>query len=272
MVVNPPDVRKPEILKIKDIPVNQYKGDIKAETARYGRERLVRIWYDMATIREFENMLNTFKTQGAWNGIEYNHKGPAHLSMGQEASAVGQCVNLGPEDYIFGSHRSHGEILAKCYSAVWQLGETAEGEKKLEAVMGAFLEGETLKIAEKLPHRNIRDLGENFVLYGTLAEIFARKAGFNRGLGGSMHAFFTPFGSMPNNAIVGGSADIATGSALYKRINKKPGIVIANIGDASMGCGPVWEAMMLAAMDQYHTLWPREAGGAPPILFPFPHT
>jgi hypothetical protein len=44
------------------------------------------------------------------------------------------------------------------------------------------------------------------VLYGTLAEIFARKAGFNRGLGGSMHAFFTPFGSMPNNAIVGGSA------------------------------------------------------------------
>jgi 2-oxoisovalerate dehydrogenase E1 component len=36
-----------------------------------------------------------------------------------------------------------------------------------------------------------------------------------------------------------------------------------------MGCGPVWEAMMLAAMDQYHTLWPREAGGAPPILFNF---
>jgi 2-oxoisovalerate dehydrogenase E1 component len=269
MVVNPPDVRKPGMLKIKDIPVNQYKGDIKAETARYGRERLVRIWHDMAAIREFENMLNTFKTQGAWNGIEYNHKGPAHLSMGQEASAVGQCVNLGPEDYIFGSHRSHGEILAKCYSAVWQLGETAGGEKKLEALMGAFLEGETLKIAEKLPYKNIRDLGENFVLYGTLAEIFARRAGFNRGLGGSMHAFFTPFGSMPNNAIVGGSADIAAGSALYKRINKKPGIVIANIGDASMGCGPVWEAMMMSAMDQYHTLWPKEAGGAPPILFNF---
>jgi 2-oxoisovalerate dehydrogenase E1 component len=269
MVVNPPDVRKPEILKIKDIPVNQYKGDIKAETARYGKERLKRIWYDMATIREFENMLNTIKTQGAWNGVEYNHKGPAHLSMGQEASAVGQCVNLGPEDYIFGSHRSHGEILAKCYSSVWQLGESPEGEKRLEAIMKAFLEGETLKTAEKLPYKNIRDLGENFVLYGTLAEIFARRAGFNRGLGGSMHAFFTPFGSMPNNAIVGGSADIAVGSALYKRINHKPGIVIANIGDASMGCGPVWEAMMMAAMDQYHTLWPREAGGAPPILFNF---
>lgn len=60
---------------------------------------------------------------------------------------------------------------------------------------------------------------------------------------------------MPNNAIVGGSADIALGSALYKRINKKPGIVIANIGDASMGCGPVWEAMMMASMDPVsHTM------------------
>ncbi|WP_010254379.1 alpha-ketoacid dehydrogenase subunit alpha/beta [Treponema primitia] len=263
-VVDPKAVRKPDILKLKDIPVNQYKGDIKKEIDLYGKDKLKRIWYDMVTIREFETMLNTFKTQGTWNGIEYNHKGPAHLSLGQEASSVGQCVNLTTDDYIFGSHRSHGEILAKCYSAIWQL-----DEKKLEEIMKGFLGGETLAAAEKASYKNVKDLAENFVLYGTLAEIFARKAGFNRGLGGSMHAFFTPFGSMPNNAIVGGSADIATGSALYKRINKKPGIVIANIGDASMGCGPVWEAMMMAAMDQYNTLWPKDAGGAPPILFNF---
>ena len=74
---------------------------------------------------------------------------------------------------------------------------------------------------------------------------------------------------MPNNAIVGGSADIATGSALFKRVNRRPGIVIANIGDASIACGPVWEAMMFSAMDQYRTLWPEEVGGAPPILFNF---
>ncbi|MHC6201675.1 alpha-ketoacid dehydrogenase subunit alpha/beta [Breznakiellaceae bacterium SP9] len=263
-LVDPKLVRKPEVLKLKDIPVNQYKSDIKKETDLYGADRLKRIWYDMVTIREFETMINTFKTQGTWNGIEYNHKGPAHLSMGQEASSVGQCVNLTIDDFTFGSHRSHGEILAKCYSAIWQL-----DEKKLEEIMKGFLDGETLAAAEKAPYKGVKDLAENFVLYGTLAEIFARKAGFTRGLGGSMHAFFTPFGSMPNNAIVGGSADIATGSALYKRINKKPGIVVSNIGDASMGCGPVWEAMMMAAMDQYHTLWPKDAGGAPPILFNF---
>ena len=269
IVVDPKEVRKPGMLKIKDIPVNQYKGDFKRELELYGRERLLRIWHDMAVIREFESMLNTFKTQGAWNGIEYNHKGPAHLSLGQEASAVGQCVNLTTDDCIFGSHRSHGEILAKCFSSLWQLSQNPEGEKRLEGIMKGFLDGETLGIAEQIPHQGLRDLAENFVLYGTLAEIFARKAGFNRGLGGSMHAFFTPFGSMPNNAIVGGSADIAAGAALFKRINGKPGIVIANIGDASMGCGPVWEAMMLSAMDQYRSLWPESAGGAPPVLFNF---
>ena len=74
---------------------------------------------------------------------------------------------------------------------------------------------------------------------------------------------------MPNNAIVGGSAPIATGAALYKRINRKPGIVVANVGDAALGCGPVWEAIQLASMDQYRTLWREEDGGNPPIMYNF---
>ena len=116
---------------------------------------------------------------------------------------------------------------------------------------------------------SVKSLALNYTLFGTLAEIFAKANGFNMGMGGSMHAFFPPFGVMPNNAIVGGAADIAVGSALFKRVNRRPGIVVVNIGDASMGCGPVWEAMMFAAMDQYRELWPEAAGGAPPILFNF---
>lgn len=264
MFVDPKEVRKSQTLKLKDIPVNQYKNDFEKEKKTYGEARLLRVLYDMQTIREFENMLNTFKTQGTWNGIEYNHKGPAHLSMGQEAAAVGQAMNLNIDDFIFGSHRSHGEILAKCFSSLEKL-----GEKELEKIMKEFLGGDTLRMAEKIKYDGTKDLAENFVLYGTLAEIFARNAGFNRGLGGSMHAYFLPFGSMPNNAIVGGSADIATGAALFKRINRKGGIVISNVGDAALGCGPVWEGMMMAAMDQYKTLWPKDVGGAPPILFNF---
>ena len=82
-----------------------------------------------------------------------------------------------------------------------------------------------------------------------------------------MHAFFTPFGIYPNNAIVGGSGSIAPGAALFKRVNRKPGIVVCNIGDASFSCGPVWEGITFSAMDQYAKLWDRSLGGGLPILF-----
>lgn len=264
-LVHPRDVRKKDTLTIAPIPVNHYQSDPEAEKKRYGIQRLQRVYHDMMVIREFETMLNTIKMTGEWEGIAYNHAGPAHLSIGQESAAVGQAIHLDAQDFIFGSHRSHGEILAKCFSAIDQSDETT-----LQSVMETYLGGDILRVLEKQGTAgSARDLAEDFILYGTLAEIFARNTGLNRGLGGSMHAFFAPFGSMPNNAIVGGSADIALGSALYKRINGKPGIVIANIGDASAACGPVWEAIMIAAMDQYRTLWPEEAGGAPPVIFNF---
>ena len=260
----PQDVRKPSVIKIDDIPINQYKPDFNKEKRRYGQERLKQVYRHMLSIREFESALNSIKTKNVYAGIEYNHRGPAHLSIGQESSAVGQCLSLDIDDLIFGSHRSHGEILAKCFSAVEQL-----DEDELYIVMKNFLDGETLAVVEQGHRGSVKELGMRFVLYGTIAEIFAKQTGFNRGLGGSMHTFFTPFGSMPNNAIVGGSADISVGAALFKRINRKPGIVIANIGDASMGCGPVWEAVMLSAMEQYRSLWDKEVGGAPPIMFNF---
>ena len=264
IVIDPNEVRKGGKISVKDIPINQYTSDAKKEVKEYGKERLKKIYYDMLTIREFESMLNEIKTQGAYRGIEYNHKGPAHLSIGQESAVVGQSLNLDIDDFIFGSHRSHGEILAKCYSAIDKLDDSA-----LQSIMEGYLDGDILKMVNEKDADSVKDLARRFVLYGTMSEIFGRAAGFNRGLGGSMHAFFAPFGSMPNNAIVGGSSDIATGSALYKRVNRKPGIVVANIGDASMGCGPTWEAMTFAAMDQYKTLWPEEIGGRPPILYNF---
>lgn len=264
LVIDPAEMRRTDSLRAPEIPLNTYVSDPAMEAAKFGTEGLVRIYRDMVYIREFESMLDRIKKEGVYNGIEYNHKGPAHLSIGQESAAVGQAYHLGPDDFIFGSHRSHGEILAKSLSAIAKM-----SEDELMAVMEGYLGGATLRVVEPLGAGDVRELAINYVLYGTVAEIFGRVAGLNKGMGGSMHAFFPPFGVMPNNALVGGSADIATGAALFKRVNRKPGIVIANIGDASMGCGPVWEAMMFAAMAQYRTLWPKEIGGAPPILFNF---
>lgn len=261
--VDPVEIRKSGKITFKDIPVNQYSKTIEEEKENYTTEDFLRIYRDMAIIREFETMMNLIKTKGEYNGVPYNHPGPAHLSIGQEAAAVGQAYLLDIDDYIFGSHRSHGEILAKGLSAIQKL-----PDEELMKIMKEFRNGLILKIVEKYSQaENAKELAIDFLVYGAMAEIFARETGFQAGLGGSMHAFFTPFGIYPNNAIVGGSADIAVGAALYKKVNRKKGIVIANIGDGALGCGPVWEALCLAAMDQYKKLWEGEyKGGLPFIL------
>jgi pyruvate dehydrogenase E1 component alpha subunit len=38
---------------------------------------------------------------------------PVHLSVGQEATAVGVCINLGTDDKVVSTHRSHAHYLAK---------------------------------------------------------------------------------------------------------------------------------------------------------------
>lgn len=263
--IDPSERRKAGFIKFQDIPVNQYSKSIEDEKANFSNEDFIRIYRDMAIIREFETMLNLIKTTSEYNGISYSHPGPAHLSIGQEASAVGQAYILTKDDYTFGSHRGHGEVIAKALSCIEKL-----SDQELLDIMKETRGGSTLKVVESNgKYASVKDMARAFVLYGFLAEMFARETGFSRGLGGSMHAFFIPFGIYPNNAIVGGSADIAMGAALYKRVNCKDGMVIANIGDASLGCGPVWEAINMAAMDQYTQLWDEAHKGGLPIIFNF---
>ncbi len=263
-MVIPEEVRKSSFIEFNPIPVNQYNKTIKEELSRLSKEDMVRIQRDMVIIRSFENMLNEIKLRGSFEGIEYNHKGPAHLSIGQEAAAVGQAFSLEIEDHIYGSHRSHGEILAKGLSAIEKL-----DEKTLTDIMENYFGGQCLRIVEKDCNGSVKDLAKDFLIYGALAEIFGREIGFNKGMGGSMHAFFLPFGIYPNNAIVGGSADISVGAALFKKVNRKDGIVIANIGDASSACGPVWEGICLATMDQYKKLWDESIRGGLPLILNF---
>jgi len=264
--VDPNKVFEPGFISFNDIPVCQYKKTLAEEKKIYTKDDMMRIYHDMRIIREFETMLNEVKTKSAYNGIEYNNPGPAHLSIGQEASAVGEAYALDMNDFSFGSHRSHGEIIAKSLSSIHKL-----DEKEVYDIMKEFLGGTLLSIVEKhMPTSDIKELAKNFILYGALAEIFARTTGFNKGLGGSMHAFFIPFGLMPNNAIVGGSAPIALGAALYKRANHKPGIIIANSGDGALGRGPVLESFNFASMDQITKLWGMDGkypDGGLPILF-----
>ncbi|MDR1561877.1 MAG: dehydrogenase [Dysgonamonadaceae bacterium] len=262
--IDPSNVRKPGDVIFSPIPVNQYRKTVKDELKdkSFTKEDLTGIYHDMVVIREFETMLQAVKTTGNYCGIEYNNPGPAHLSAGQEAAAVGMAYTLDINDFIFGSHRSHGEILAKGLRAIHNL-----SDKDLAAIMDGFWDGATVNVVKtSYKGANTKEIGIRFLLYGALAEIFARTTGFNKGLGGSMHTFFTPFGIYPNNAIVGGSGSIAVGAALYKKVNRKPGIVVANIGDGSMARGPVWEGLCFATMDQFTKLWEGDMKGGLPVI------
>ena len=147
LTIDPSEVRQRSVVKSQEIPVNAYAATPLQEAKKYGRENLVRIYRDMVVIREFETMLDGVKKEGAYKGMEYDHRGPAHLSIGQEAAAVGQCFHLSAEDFIFGSHRSHGEILAKSFSAIEKL-----SENDLMRVMESYMDGAPLRVVEKI-HR-----------------------------------------------------------------------------------------------------------------------
>ncbi len=262
LFIDPNEMRKPSLVHFEDIPVNVYQKTVKDEVNNFTTKQFLNIYRDMLFLREFETMIHLIKTTGEYSGVAYNHPGPAHLGIGQEASAVGEAFYLDTDDLIFGSHRAHCDILAKGLSAIEKLSDDA-----LMDIMKNFLGGETLKVVEKEKHDNVKALAIDFLLYGAMAEIFARETGFNRGLGGSMHTFFTPFGIYPNNALVGGSGTISMGAALYKRVNRKKGIVVANIGDGSLGRGPVLEALNMAGMGQLTKLWDDEMKGGLPVLF-----
>ena len=168
-MILPQDVRLQSTIEFSPIPVNQYDKTVQDEFKRYSKADLFRIQQDMVIIRHFENMLNDIKLRSAYQGVEYMHKGPAHLSIGQEAAAVGQAFHLDIDDHIYGSHRSHGEILAKGLSAIRRLDETT-----LMDIMKTFFDGACLRIVEQGAESSVKDLAIDFLVYGTLAEIFGR--------------------------------------------------------------------------------------------------
>ena len=260
-IIHPADLRRAGRLETAEIPLNQYNRSFEEELNAFSPEELKGIYLDMRYIREVETMIYGVRTVKNYNGIEYCYTGPAHLSTGQEAAAVGMAFTLKSDDIIFGSHRSHGEFLARGFRAIRTLSEA-----ELNDIMKA--RPDILRVAEQnCIGGSIRELAVDFMLYGFICEVFGRANGFNRGHGNSMHVFFPPFGIFPNNAIVGGSAGIAAGAALYRKVTRSGGLVVCNFGDGALGRGPVWEAMNFAAMDQYSTLWEEGYCGGLPIIF-----
>jgi acetoin:2,6-dichlorophenolindophenol oxidoreductase subunit alpha len=79
-------------------------------------------------------------------------------------------------------------------------------------------------------------------------ELLGKAEGYCRGKGGSMHIADQAHGNLGANAIVGGSAGIATGAALSaKRLGTKD-VAVCFFGDGALGQGLLYEVMNMAAL------------------------
>lgn len=69
------------------------------------KDKLLRAYRQMKTIREFEERTNAEIMNGRIAGF-------THLYIGQEANAVGVCEHLAGDDTIISTHRGHGHCIA----------------------------------------------------------------------------------------------------------------------------------------------------------------
>ena len=80
------------------------------------------------------------------------------------------------------------------------------------------------------------------------AELLGKEAGYCRGRGGSMHIADPETGNLGANAIVGGSAGIATGAAFSAKALGTGSVSVCFFGEGALGQGLLYEVMNLAGL------------------------
>jgi pyruvate dehydrogenase E1 component alpha subunit len=80
------------------------------------------------------------------------------------------------------------------------------------------------------------------------AELLGKEAGYCKGKGGSMHIADPSTGNLGANAIVAGSAGIATGAAFSAKHLGTGSVAVCFFGEGALGQGVLYEVMNLAAI------------------------
>ena len=89
---------------------------ILADAEATDADQVVEMYRRMRRIREFEIRTSVLYKAGEVPGF-------VHLSIGQEATAVGACWHLREDDIVTSTHRGHGHCLAKGLSAGQMMAE-----------------------------------------------------------------------------------------------------------------------------------------------------
>lgn len=158
-------------------------------------EQSLALYERMLLIRRMEEKLSADAAAGVLPGA-------VHLYIGQEAVAVGVCLQLKDTDWITSTHRGHGHFLAK------------GGDP------GAMM-----------------------------AEIWGKRTGICKGMGGSMHVADLSRGILGANGIVGGGLAISVGAAFGSKLSGDGRVTVCFFGDGASNQGVFMEALNVS------TLW-----------------
>lgn len=231
---------EPETLRFGEIPVCHYQGTLREEIAK-GRitpQGAREMLETMFLVRAFEMLIVDAKNGKFKPSEDFSFVGATHLSVGQEAVAVGIMAAIRGDDYITSSHRGHGHAIAKGVYAL-----RAMDTERLKQWMG--------DPNASGPREALLERALDLHLYKTAAELFGKEDGYCRGRGGGMHIADFHVGHLGANAIVGGSCAIAAGAAMAARKLGEEKICVGIIGDGATNNGIFHEACNFAAMGQF---------------------
>ena len=232
-------VFEPGLLTFKDIPKFQYQRTLTEELAdRVTTGEAIRMLDFMLTIRAFEEMVISMKDGGYKPTPDFKFTGATHLSIGQEAVAVGSMAALRGTDLITSTHRGHGHGIAKTAYALLEM-----DEEHLAHFLGQPRDGRSRDL--------LLDKALQLHLVKTVAELLGKEEGYCRGRGGGMHIadFYT--GHLGANAIVGGSLGIGAGAAMAVSKLGTDQVVLCIAGDGASNNGICHEAYNFACMGQF---------------------
>lgn len=249
-------------VRFSEVPVCKYRLSVSDERKIYSPREFLRIYQNMALIREFQTMISDLKHSGVYQDIAYPLKNTISLDIGREAVSVGEAYCFDKNDVIFSSEKSLGDLLAKGLSAIAKM-----SDYEVIDMMRKYHEGAILSVVADAaePGAKPKDVAIDFLLYGTLCEIFSKITGFHYGLGDASNLFFTPVGIYPGSTVEAGSAGLAVGAALYKKNVGTGGCVVANMTESAACDGRAWEAFCLSESGMF-----REPSNKPeglPLLF-----
>ena len=232
-----------------------FTGDVGTEISRgsLSGTSALELLDAMLAIRELEEMIVRLRSGGYDALPGYDYRGPTHVSIGQEATAVGASFGLRPDDNITSSHRGHGDAIAKGFAAIMRM--TSEELRARVPGTTAATPGDLLEAA----------LEEH--VYRTIAELFGKEEGYCRGRGGGMHIGDFSTGHLGANAIVGGSVPIATGAAMAIRYEGSDRVVCCVAGDGAYANGVVLESLNWATQHQWTNHLAGERAYGLPVIY-----